>query len=198
MINFILIKRNQSKCITPELKSNISQIPILILFMFISSFVFSQNTFSEDTMIICSDSILKINDKRIDPTKTKEIIEIKKGNIKVTEYFDNQNLLVKKTTKSLNSTAPLSGSRTEVFDVDNNVILEKNQDQNGIIWYLSLLKYDNGQLITKTTYNFNTIYKAKYVIGRGKKETYTIFYNTKGEVVKSNDLQKRIKPYIIN
>ena len=160
--------------------------------------MFSQESFSEVSMIKSSDSILKANNKHIKPKKTKEIFDREKGNFKVTKYFDNKNRLIKNTTINLNTTTPLPGTRTEVFDVDNNVILEKNQDNNGIIWYLSLLEYNDGQLITKTTYNFNYIYKVKYIIGKGKKETYSVYYNTNGKVVKFNNLQKRIKPYLIN
>lgn len=149
-------------------------------------------------MIKSSDSILEIANKRIDPSKTTENSLNTNGTFKVTEFYDHDNNIVKKITESIDTTIVLAGARTEIFDIENNIILEKNQDTNNVIWYLTLLEYDNGQLIVKTTFDFTEIYKLKYVIGKGKKETYSIFYNTNGVVVKPNELQKREKPYVIN
>lgn len=163
-----------------------------------SALVFSQEKFSEATMIKTSDSILKISDKRIDNSKTKKTIHSKKGGLKIIEYYDHENNLVKKTSENKNTSIVLSGPRTEVYDINNNVILEKNQDIHGAIWFLSILEYTNGQLVLKTTFDLEYIYKVKFIISSGKEETYSIYYNTNGDVVEPKQLPERLKPYTAN
>lgn len=169
-----------------------------ILIVLISTVAFSQQKFSEASMIKTSDSLITISDNRIDNSKTKETIQADKGNMKITEYFDNENILVKKITSSLDNAYILFGSKIEVYNKKNEIIVEKNLDANNVIWHITLFEYIEGQLEIKTTFNAVHIYMVRYVIGKGKNETFSIFYDVNGKKANPNSLPMRKEPYNYN
>ncbi len=173
--------------------SNIIKFVIVIF----CNFSFSQTPLNERDIIAKSYQLIAdysdniFSNKSIDTTFSINILHIEK-------YFDKDNNLIKRVTTKPNSSLGISGPRTEIYDVNGNLIVAKNQDFNGEIWYLAINEYDNaGNLVKTIMFDMNHIYTQVYEYDMDKMLLKTRLYNAIGKEVKAVKKTKRKFKYKI-
>jgi hypothetical protein len=171
---------------------------ILISIFIIGKITFCQETFSENILIEKSNQIIEKYSERIHSTEKKDTT-YGSNFLEMTRYFDNEKKLVKRINRDPKSSLGFTGPRTEIYEVNGNIILAKNEDHSGEIWYLSINEYDDsGNLTKQTLFDMEFIYTKQYEYDSENKLSKVTFYNSNGRKVKSEKRAKREKPYALN
>jgi antitoxin component YwqK of YwqJK toxin-antitoxin module len=114
----------------------------------------------------------------------------------MTRYYDQNGKLLKRINFNPRSSLGLTGPRTELYDSNGNLILEKNEDSKGVIWNLSLNEYDkNGNLTKRTKFDIEHIYTEIFEYNSDNELIHTTRYDCNGQKRKSKRKTKRKEPY---
>ncbi len=168
---------------------------ILISIFIIAKVSFGQETFNEKILIEESNSLISVYDSRIE-SEVKKDTTYGPNYLEMTRYYDRNGKLLKRVNLDPRSSLDFTGPRTEIYDSNGNLIMEKNEDHKGMIWYLSLNEYDiNGNLTKRTKFDFEHIYTEIFEYNSDSKITQTTMYDCNGRKRKSKRKTKRKEPY---
>ncbi|MGS2727869.1 hypothetical protein ACU8DI_14765 [Psychroserpens sp. BH13MA-6] len=168
---------------------------IFISILIITKLSFGQETFSEKILIDKSNKIIAEYNVRIKSEQKKDTT-YGPNYLEMTRYFDKNGKLLKRVNLNPRSSLGLTGPRTEIYDSAGNLILEKNEDHKGVIWNLSLNKYDtNGNLTKRTKFDWEHIYTEIFEYNSDYVLIRTTMYDCNGRKRKSKRKTKRKEPY---
>jgi hypothetical protein len=167
---------------------------LIVTFIFVN-IAYCQEPFNENILIEKTNQIIDEYSDRIHSTEEKDTV-YGSNFLKMTRYYGNNNKLIKRVNLNPRSPLGISGLRTEIYNDKGNRIIERNQDRNGKIWYLSIKDFDeSGNLIKEMTFDFKYVFTKLYEYDSENKLIKIVFYNSKGRKVKSEKRAKRKKPY---
>ncbi|WP_204346643.1 hypothetical protein [Psychroserpens algicola] len=171
---------------------------ILISILIIGNIIFCQETFSEKILIEKSNQIIEKYSERI-LTSEKKDTTYGSNFLVMTRYFDKEKKLVKRININPRSSLGFTGPRTEIYEANGRMIVAKNEDSSGRIWYLSINEYDNsGNLVKQTMFDMKFINTKLYEYDSDNELLKVSFYNNKGRKVNSEKRTKRKKQYSLN
>jgi hypothetical protein len=169
---------------------------ILISILVFGNVLYCQEAFNEKDLIEKSNQIIKDYSSQIHTTEIKDTTYLKINFLRMTRSYDKNRNLLKRVNINTYSSLGFNGPRTELYDAKGNIIIAKNEDHYGNIWYLSINEYDDDRkLIKQVLFNMTFIYTKLYTYDSKNKLTNSIYYNNKGRKVKSEKRAKRRKPY---
>ncbi|WP_460219401.1 hypothetical protein [Psychroserpens sp. MEBiC05023] len=171
---------------------------ILISILVLSNIMYCQESFNERALIKKSNQIIKAYSSQIHTTEIKDTTYLKVNFLKMTRSYGEDKNLIKRININPRSSLGFSGPRTEIYDAKGNIIVAKNEDIYGEIWYLSINEYDDsGNLRKQTLFDPKFIYTKLYEYDSENKLSKVSFYDSKGHNVKSEKRAKRKKPYTL-